>query len=218
MRSTSTRARRRRAPPASSGSPTVVGRRLRARLWWLLRCDMNPTLGHPKRRRQQFHVNPCEKSDLDVQMSICLGCMSHAWRGVRANARVWKGLCANHPKRAEYSANGCGWRFAAASAALSPCSRWGQWRLVARSRGVRTRSIGAKKGAGMRRPRRVFAIALRRRRGDGATQQAYSSARNSTPITRGSLTKPVRLLKSMAPISARLLVMLRPYRAISRRP
>src|SRR5690242_16097723 len=93
--------------------------------------------------------------------------------------------------------------------------------VASRSEGSRrpdTVGWGQKEGAGMRRPRRIFAIALRLRRCDGATQQAYSSARNSTPITRGSLTKPVRLLKSMAPISARLLVMLRPYRAISRRP
>lgn len=219
MRSTSTRARRRRVPPASSGSPTVVGRRLRARLWWLLRCDMNPTLGHPKRPRQQFHVNPCKKSDLDVQMSICQVCMSHAGRGARADARVWKGVCANHPERDEQGANGCGWRFAATGSAFSSRACTGQLRLVAMRPGApETAPVGQKEGAGVCRPRWVFATASRLRPGDGATQQGYSSARNSMPITRGSLTKPVRLLKSIAPISARLLVMLRPYRAISRRP
>jgi hypothetical protein len=37
-------------------------------------------------------------------------------------------------------------------------------------------------------------------------------------MMRGSLTNAVRLLKSIAPVIACLSVMLRPYRAISRRP
>lgn len=55
------------------------------------------------------------------------------------------------------------------------------------------------------------------RRWDGRRAD-YNSARNSTPITRGSLTNAVRLLKSMAPVIARLSVRLRANRAISRLP